>query len=85
MTSSQTMTTEEQQLKSETWYVKMVYAHVDREWVFQCDGVVMEELRQAFLNRRVAHLKYAGTEVILNPEHMATMEFQNQEPKPENL
>ena len=72
----------QEQLKKETWYVKLVYAHFEKEWVFSCDGVVMEELREAFLQRRPAHVKYAGTEVIVNPEHMATMEFQKQDSKP---
>lgn len=65
----------------ETWYVKLVYAHYEREWVFSCDEVVVQELKDAMAKGRPAHVHYAGTEVLINPQHFATMELQKQEPK----
>ena len=65
-------------LKAENWYVRVVYAGTGREWTFSCDGTVADELRRAMLEGRMAHLQYAGTEAILNPQHVATVELQRQ-------
>ncbi|MDB5100510.1 MAG: hypothetical protein JWM80_4931 [Cyanobacteria bacterium RYN_339] len=65
-------------LKSETWFVKLVYGASDREWTFSADGTVVEELRRAMIEGRPAHLIYAGTEAIINPAHIASVELQKQ-------
>ncbi len=63
---------------SENWLVRIVFAGGAPEWPFTCDGVVVDVLRKAMLERKPAHLVYAGTEVIVNPEHVARVEFQKQ-------
>ena len=65
-------------LEKEQWLARVVYGASEREWAFTCDGVVVEEIRKAMLEGRPAHLVYAGTEAILNPRHIASVEFQRQ-------
>ncbi len=64
--------------KAESWYARIVFAGGAPEWVFTCDGVVVDTLRRALIDRKPAHLIYANTEVIVNPEHVARAEFQKQ-------
>lgn len=66
------------ELEKEAWMVRVIYGGGSREWTFTCDGVVVDELRRAMVEGRPAHLTYAGTEAILNPAHVASVEMVKQ-------
>lgn len=61
---------------TKTYYARLVWGANQQEWIFTCTEEQMQEMRTAMLQQRPMSVTNAGIETLLNPTHIAKLEFQ---------
>jgi hypothetical protein len=59
-----------------TFFARIVWGGTQQEWVFTCSGAMMREMQTAMMQQRPVSVTNGDIETILNPVHIAKMEFQ---------
>jgi hypothetical protein len=61
---------------TKTYYARVIWGGNQQEWVFSCDEATMQSLRTGMLDGRSVSVINGDMETILNPAHIAKLEFQ---------
>lgn len=61
---------------TKNYYARIVWGANQQEWIFTCSAEQMQEMRTAMLQQRPMSVTTNGIETLLNPTHIAKLEFQ---------